>query len=530
MNPCFASLGVWWSRGADPGRVRFVCGCRSRRRSPVWCSRSRRTGSVDVPLGARIVVTFSDPVDDERARRVHWRRRRSTGAFCLVGPNGPVDAAADVVGDGKSVQFADADARSRARRYTLFVGRRSRRRRTNLPATARSFTFTTRTDAAASPRRRRWSRSTAAIRRSPTSFRPMFETLDDPAGVLRAARSAHASRSRPGAIELLDSAGHRGAGDAASPTASTSRSIRKTISPPARRTRCELGNSSSISAASRSTPTTVTLTPQNSARHADRSRRCCARGRPAIRARRSRAPARAERDRDRQAADRQADARTCCRASLAAELGDPKALGGPIAFTIRKGQRLRADAASTSSSAARSPSGCRPATSRSSCSPTRGGRMYRNPHQAGRPAPRERARAALRRSQHGRRDLRDRSRRATRCSTQTVLGVQATGIVDRDRRRARDRDRRVDGPRRCSASTSAPTNLVLELITDADRARRRRHDAADAASRRIPADGATEHAGRRRHRAHLQRADRSRSRARRRHPARRPTPASRCRA
>ena len=166
-------------------------------------------------------------------------------------------------------------------------------------------------------------------------------------------------------------------------------------------------------------------------------------------------------------------------ATLAAELGDPKALGGPIAFTIRKGQRLLGERASTSSSAAQIPSGLTTGDIMIELLTDAGGRLYRNPYQPDDQRP-ENDRAPLYV------DLSmDVAVYAIDPTGNAVLDADRArragdGHRDRDRRRARDRDRR----RRWSSSllgvTAAPTNLVLELITDAHGDGRRPTRAADA--------------------------------------------------
>src|SRR5882724_11602984 len=61
---------------------------------------------LDVPLGARVVVTFSDPVEPTAVGACAGTGDSVTGGFCLVGPDGPVAATAQVVGDGKTVQLS----------------------------------------------------------------------------------------------------------------------------------------------------------------------------------------------------------------------------------------------------------------------------------------------------------------------------------------------------------------------------------------------------------------------------------------
>src|SRR5262245_46650178 len=59
-------------------------------------------GQLDVPTGVRIVVAFSDKV---KASAIGPCGPDGTGGFCLVGPDGPVDAQPAVVGDGTSVEI-----------------------------------------------------------------------------------------------------------------------------------------------------------------------------------------------------------------------------------------------------------------------------------------------------------------------------------------------------------------------------------------------------------------------------------------
>ena len=61
-------------------------------------------GQLDVPTGARLVVTFSDPVN-AGALGACRQGDAVSGAFCLVGPAGPVDATPEVTPDGHGVQF-----------------------------------------------------------------------------------------------------------------------------------------------------------------------------------------------------------------------------------------------------------------------------------------------------------------------------------------------------------------------------------------------------------------------------------------
>src|SRR5688500_10913295 len=120
---------------------------------------------VDVPLGARIVVTFSDEVVASAVG--------DCSAFCLKGPNGPVAVTPTVVGDGKSVEIVDAPLEP-GTKYEIHVGATLAPAATNLK-TGPLVTFTTRTvrPRAAPP-------LLVAVNGGeptrPDSFRPMYES------------------------------------------------------------------------------------------------------------------------------------------------------------------------------------------------------------------------------------------------------------------------------------------------------------------------------------------------------------------
>src|SRR5678809_161205 len=65
-------------------------------------------GQIDVPLGTRIVVTFSDPVNAGAIATCTGTAAQPVGALCLVGPDGPVAVNAAVAGDGRIVQLTAA--------------------------------------------------------------------------------------------------------------------------------------------------------------------------------------------------------------------------------------------------------------------------------------------------------------------------------------------------------------------------------------------------------------------------------------
>src|SRR3954463_1339507 len=130
-------------------------------------------GQLDVPTGARIVVTFSDPVVMSAIAACSGTAAQPVGALCLVGPDGPVAANAAVVGDGKIVQLTAALAEGTM--YAVYAGSALAPAAGNLPASGPLLRFTTRTT--------RPSTAAAALVAvnggppdQPASFRPMFES------------------------------------------------------------------------------------------------------------------------------------------------------------------------------------------------------------------------------------------------------------------------------------------------------------------------------------------------------------------
>jgi hypothetical protein len=118
---------------------------------------------IDVPLGARVVVTFSDPVVAGALTACSGTGADVTGAFCVVGPDGTVDGTAEVVGDGqgdnKIVQLSGL-ALAPATTYAVYVRPALAPAARNLPATGPLFRFTTRSTQAPT--------STAPDRPAPT--------------------------------------------------------------------------------------------------------------------------------------------------------------------------------------------------------------------------------------------------------------------------------------------------------------------------------------------------------------------------
>jgi hypothetical protein len=150
--------------------------------------------------------------------------------------------------------------------------------------------------------------------------------------------------------------------------------------------------------------------------------------------------------------------------ALATEMGDPNALGGPIAFTLRKGQRLTTTGLDVKLGG-EIPSGLSTGDLHIELLTDAGGRLYRNPYQPAEQRP-ENERAPL--YVDLTLDLAiyatDPTGNAT--VTQTVLGVQATGTaIATDGVLAIEQVGAMDLG--LLGVTAAPTNMVMELITDA---------------------------------------------------------------
>src|SRR5215471_9613777 len=97
-------------------------------------------GQIDVPLGARIVVTFSDPINASAIAACSGTAMQPVGALCLVGPDGPVAANATVTGDGRIVQLTAALAEGTT--YAVYARPELGPAAGNLKATDPLFHFT----------------------------------------------------------------------------------------------------------------------------------------------------------------------------------------------------------------------------------------------------------------------------------------------------------------------------------------------------------------------------------------------------
>ena len=432
-------------------------------------------GQVDVPLGARIVVAFSEPVVAS-----------AVDAITLQGPAGPLAATAEVSADGMAVAFVDAPLEA-GTTYDVIVRPELAPGARNLPPSGPLLSFTTRT-----ARPRAAIPSLVAVNGGPpampTAFRPMFETSTirlvfseplDPRTVVIG----------PGAVELVDTGTQQPV-----PVTLLAHGIHVSLDPvddlaAGATYELRLGNRI-VDLGGQALPShTIRLSPVNSRGTA-----------PIPQVLRTRQITDPGPEHPRSGGDRNVitidkpiigrETSTLLPAALAAELGDPKALGGPIAFTIRRGQRMRATGLDVKLGG-EIPVGLSTGEILIELVSDGGGRIYRNPYQPGDQRP-ENARSPLfvdlsldvavyAVDPHGNAVL-----------SQTVLGVQATGTAS-----ATEGVLAIESVASMELGllgvTTAPTNLVLELITDPD-ATADRDITPPAIISTSPADGTAEHA------------------------------------
>ncbi len=413
---------------------------------------------LDVPLGARVVVTFSDPVIASAITACSGTAADVVGAFCVVGPDGPVAATAAVVGDGKTVQLTNL-AVAAGTTYGVYVRAALAPTAKNLPATGPLFRFTTRSEQprAAAPAVLAFN---GAAPSASEALRPMSETSTirlvfteplDPRTVVLGS----------GAIELVEMA----TGEPV-PATLLAQGIHVSIDPRADLVanvayQVKIGSLVTDLGGQPITPVTMTFTPQ--ATGADH---------PIPQKLRTRQPgdrgsesSHAGSDRNRIAIENPligTETAQLLPSVLAAELGDP-ALGGPLAFTIRRGQRIHATGLAVKLGGV-VPVGLSTGDILIELLSDTGGRIARNPHQPADLRPdNERSPLVVDLSL----DLAVYAVDATGNAvlTQTVLGVQGSGVVIA-----------TDGVLDIEAVigldldllgvTRARTNLVLELITD----------------------------------------------------------------
>lgn len=403
---------------------------------------------VDVPVGTNVVVTFSEAVDPNGA-----------ASGTIVGPNGPVDATAKVTPDGTGIIFT-SPALDPGTTYEVDVGSNVDTQAQNLPGSGGLFTFTTRAD-----RPRAAAPALVAVNgadpTTPDAFRPMLDTSTirlvfseplDPRSVRLAA----------GSVELVDSAG------AAVPATLVTDGIHISIDPTDDLTADEtytvrLGGDLVDLGGTPFTATQLALSPKSTggaAKAIPQVLRTRTDNDPTIRSRAGAAGNTVVIDKPLIGTETS----TVQPSALASELGDPAALDGPIAFTIRKGQRLRLSGLDVALGG-QIPVGISTGDIEIEFLTDGGGRIFRNPWQPADQRPEdERAPLFVDLSF----DVAVYAVDATGNAilSQTVLGVQASGTVS------------ITGGALSIETVSsmelgllgiakAPSNLVLSLITDA---------------------------------------------------------------
>ncbi|HEY3807741.1 MAG TPA: Ig-like domain-containing protein [Kofleriaceae bacterium] len=415
-------------------------------------------GQVDVPTGANVLVTLSDPVDST-ALACKANGSTPTGGFCLIGPNGPVAAMPSVSGDNLTVSYAGLTMDAGAS-YAIYVGADLAPTAQNLPSgPLAAFTTRSTRPKAAAPMLVAINGGDPA---NPESFRPMLEatTIEllfseplDPRSVVLGA----------GAFELLD------ATNTEVPAAIYSDGIHVAIDPTTDLTAgasytLRVGSQVKDESGQAMTAATATLTPHDSLAGSTpitQMLRTRGSGDPGT------ASSRLGVTTNTMAVDSPligSNSASFETSVLATELGDPNALGGPIAFTIRRGQRLSTTGL-TVALGGQVPVGLSTGDIYIELLTDASGRLFRNPHQDPSQSP-DNQRAPLYAEMTL--DLAvfatDPNGNAT--LAQTVLGVQAFGVVD-----ATDGVLDIETYAVMDLGllgvTSAPINLDLELITDA---------------------------------------------------------------
>lgn len=418
-------------------------------------------GQLDVPLGAPVVVTFSEPVAAGALGACTQDANAVTGGFCVVGPDGPLAIAAEVVGDGRTVQVIGAGL-APGTTYAVHVSAALAPTASNVPV-GPLVRFTTR-----AARARAAAPAVIAVNGAPVAtpeaFRPFYESSTirlvfseplDPRTVAYAA----------GAIELVDAASGM-----AVPATLLAGGIHVSIDPlddlaPGRAYAVEIGGQLADLGGQPVAATTIPVMPVSSGasrpiRQVLRTRQDGDRGA---------ATSRAGGPPNLIALDSPLIGASTSRvepAVLVAELGDP-ALGGPIGFTIRRGQRLRASGLDVKLGG-ELPAGLATGDIMIELVSDAGGRIYRNPHRPPSQLPdNERAPLAVDLSMDIALYAIDPTGNAA--LTQTVLGVQASGtavatdgVLDLEAVIALDLG--------LLGVTQAPTHMVLELISDPDAA------------------------------------------------------------
>jgi len=416
---------------------------------------------LDVPVGARVVVSFSEPVVGTAIGTCSASGSgASGGGICLVGPNGVVAATADLAGsDGLAVEIV-APPLDPGTTYGVYVDPALAPTAANLPASGPLFSFTTR-----SSRARAAPPSVIAIDGADPAHvgakRPTIESSTihlvmseplDPRTVTDAATSVQLVdqvAGTPVPISVYCDGLHIAIDPASDLTAGTAYEL-------------QLGAGIADTGGTALAPISFQITPQNSV-GAGITKQVLRTWQPGD-------PGPAD---SRSGATRNAivlaspligtQATTLQASTLGAELGDPRALGGPIPFTIRRGQRLSASGLDIKLGGT-IPTGLSTGNVQIELLTDGGGRLFRNPYLPADQQP-DNARAPLYVDLVLDLAVYAVDPMGNAVLSQTVLDVEATGTVDAD-----DGVLAIETVGSMELGllgvTVAPTNLVLELITD----------------------------------------------------------------
>ena len=401
-------------------------------------------GQLDVPTGARIVVTFSDAVE-----------AGGLGSFQIMGPGGAVAAQPEIVGDGKSV--AVTAALDEGTQYSVVVGSALAPDAENLPS-GPLFSFTTR-----STRPKSGPPVVIAVDGSPAdqlaTYRPLVESST--------IRLVFSEPLDPRSINVANVSLVDTTTSTALATTLVAGGIHVAVDPtddldPTHTYELRLGNLVDLGGETLAA-TTFTLQPANSRGgnapipQVLRTKQDGDPGRIASRA--GATPNSISIDKPLIGKETQ----LVQPAALAAELGDPKALGGPITFSIRRGQRLRASGLDVKLGG-EIPVGVSTGDIEIELLTDGQGRIYRNPYQPADQRP-ENLRAPLFVDLTLDAAVYAVDPTGNAVLTQSVLGIQATGTAVADEgvleiESVAAMDLGLLGV------TVAPSNLVLDLITD----------------------------------------------------------------
>ena len=435
---------------------------------------------IDVPLGARVVASFSDPIDEGAV----------SGGLQIVGPEGPVTTTAQASEDGATIFIEGAELEP-GTTYEVVLSAALAPEGSNVSAGS-LFSFTTR------KKRPRVAPPTLisingsspeAFGQEVGRFRPLFETSTlrvvfseplDPRTVIYS----------PGAIELVNT----GSGESV-PALVVANGIHVSIDPhddldPGANYQLVLGSALTDLGGRAMSATTIDLSPTD-------SRGGAAPNLQTLRTRLEGDPG-PERSRAGAVANQISmnkpligkETLQMIDSALTAELGDPQVLGGPIAFVIRRGQRLKTGSLDVKLGGL-IPLGLSTGDIEIEFLTDAGGRIFRSPHQAADQVPNG-DRAILYVDLSFDVAVTGTDATGNAVLSQTVLGVQATGTAI-----ATEGVLAIETVATMELDllgiTDAPTSVILELITDLDR-EVDRDIHAPVLSSTYPADGSNDFA------------------------------------